>query len=260
MACTMTIQRISGVARSWKSSALLGGFLSLGLLACSGSPAPASSDPGDVVEEEDGSEGGGDSPAGPKHSAFCSEDGLGGRGVCNGFDVMESSLDGRSSVLLNETLRLRFSADVELASIDARTVRIEDEFGVLARGTFSLGDAADVVDFRPELPLAGDYSDAGLRPDRSYRVTVVGRSDGPGPTVRAQDGRPLSTTRSWVLRTPEPSSAEELFVDVAGNEGPALFSTDPEQIDAIARHSKRPREGKPLSWGHANLQHLRTSP
>ena len=73
-------------------------------------------------------------------------------------------------------------------------------------------------------------------------------------------GTPVSAVSSTLIACDDYSEGRHISLDVTGNEGPALFSTDPEQIDAIARHSKRPREGKPLSWGHANLQHLRTSP
>lgn len=49
------------------------------------------------------------------------------------------------------------------------------------------------------------------------------------------------------------SSGQHISLDVAGREGASLYSTDPEQIEAITNHSGRPVEGEPHSWALANL-------
>lgn len=123
---------------------------------------------------------------------------------------------------LNAALVWLFSEPVDPASVQAGTIRVEEELGegrVLppATGRFEVIPGGRVV-FTPTLPSRADLSDGGLRPGRSYRVTVDGfpRSSG----LRSTLGRVLESRA--VHRFTTAADPRAWFTDRSPGRGPFL--------------------------------------
>jgi hypothetical protein len=128
-------------------------------------------------------------------------------------------------VLLNEPLELYFSDELDRASVTSYSVRITDERGRQARGSFEV--EGDSLRFVPAPVYKRDLSDGGFRPGTRYGVELVGFPD--PACLRAARGGPLAGTRRWAFRT----------VTVGGPQGAVAFR------DATPEHGsplKPPRE------------------
>ena len=80
-----------------------------------------------------------------------------------GFEVQSVNVRNGSRWELNRPLRVRFTEDVDFATVNANTIAVRQFGGGPAIGEYFLEDARTVV-FQPRCPLAGDLSDVGLEP------------------------------------------------------------------------------------------------
>ena len=139
------------------------------------------------------------------------------------FVAVGSSPANGGVAFLNDSIAVDFSAPVELSSVNANTVTVEvfDSQGMplpeLPNGTFRVGQTPGSalhgtrIWFDPVFPSNNSYSNGGLRPDRTYVVTLPGGDSSAGETVRSRGGRALARPFSFRFSTPSGSSAVALF-------------------------------------------------
>mgnify|MGYP006966864782 CR=1 FL=1 len=119
---------------------------------------------------------------------------------------------------LNRPIDVTFSHDVDFATVTMNTINIVDPMGRAATGVFTFPTLPDgtidtrTVRFQPNCPRLADFSDAGLVPATSYRLTVLG-SDAGGVTVRSTDGDNLKVGVLVNFATPNSSDPLALFLD-----------------------------------------------
>jgi len=119
---------------------------------------------------------------------------------------------------LNRPIDITFSHDVNFATVSMNTINIVDPLGRAATGVFSFPTLADgtinqrVVRFQPNCPRLADFSDAGLVPNTSYRLTVLGSNSG-GVTVRSATNDNLDTGALVNFSTPNSNDPLALFLD-----------------------------------------------
>ena len=94
------------------------------------------------------------------------------------LELLTFKQSGAADVCLNELLAFNFSEELDRSSVTPQSVRISDPSGAAARGRLQVDGAR--LTFEPELPLAADLSDGGLRPGTRYTVELGGfpRPDG----------------------------------------------------------------------------------
>lgn len=105
------------------------------------------------------------------------------------LEQMRPRPSARSGVYLNETLVFHFSADIDPASVTRESLAVRTvEGSVEAAGRFEV--EGNWVRFLPDLGLAQDLSDGGLKPGTRYKVELLGF---PAPDgLRSAAGVPLS--------------------------------------------------------------------
>lgn len=99
-------------------------------------------------------------------------------------------------VLLNDSITVYFTDEVQPLSVTSESVQLQDERGQAVPGTLRV--SSNWVTFHPASPLAPDLSDGSFHPGASYRLLVAGS---PRPdAVRASDGRRLAAPRVYEVR------------------------------------------------------------
>jgi hypothetical protein len=157
--------------------------------------------------------------------------GGGGSGTFGGsvgpFTLESISVADGSTWELNRPIELRFSADVDFATVNSNTIQVEELGGAPAAGEFRVGTASDgsldptLIVFAPRCPTLPDFSDGGFRPGAiAYHVNVVG---GGGITVQSANGRTLEEGLDVGFVTPDSLDPAVLFVDtLAGPPAPVI--------------------------------------
>ena len=154
------------------------------------------------------------------------------------FAVIDVSVpNGELNWRINRPIDIMFNQDVDFDTVSFNTIRIADQSGRPATGSFSLPEPRRVR-FQPACPTLGDNSDAGLRPGGVFYTLVVQASppgSGGGPTVQSTLGQELEESRSVTFRTPDSTDPQELFLDsvpgppavrLRGRSGVALDAED----------------------------------
>ncbi|HIF40266.1 MAG TPA: hypothetical protein EYQ74_04120, partial [Planctomycetes bacterium] len=119
---------------------------------------------------------------------------------------------------LNRPVDITFSDDVDFSTVTMNTINIVDPVGRAATGVFSFPTLPNgtvdtrTIRFQPNCPRLPDFSDAGLVPSTSYRLTVLGSTSG-GVTVLSASGESLDVGRMVNFSTPNSSDALTLFLD-----------------------------------------------
>ncbi|MCA8969016.1 MAG: hypothetical protein KDC95_04510 [Planctomycetes bacterium] len=156
------------------------------------------------------------------------------------FVVLGTYPENNGRIYLNESVRIRFSNPVDLESASFNSVAFlardaggnplsESVVGTFRHGKGESGETdRHVLEFVPRLPTDDAYSDGGFRAGREYVVSLVSSTKDAAPTLRDDDGRPLSSksdVRGMSFRTVSGSTPQELFRDrLAG--GPRVLSVD----------------------------------
>ena len=150
--------------------------------------------------------------------------GAGVDGAGQGLVLTSFSAEGVSNVPLNTRLEFRFSEDVDPATIHAASLQIREgpAFGSMAPGVYIV-EGATVV-FEPFLPSLCDLSDAGFRPDTSYRVQAIGFPE--EFSVRNTSGQSLSDTQTYEFHTRTEQDAG-LFLDQDPQAFPEVIGVSP---------------------------------
>jgi len=164
--------------------------------------------------------------------------GTGGSGGPTGsFIVEEVNVTPAQPIPLNHTIVLRFSHEVEPATVQAGLViyQTTSQGAVQARGLKQV--IGREVRFLPSLPSRPDLADAGLLPDTSYTICVARenvpcgtRLPPPWSSVRSRGGKRLARGHTTVFRT-LPSGEPRPFSDPLP--GPPLV-TRIEPVDGSA--------------------------
>lgn len=119
---------------------------------------------------------------------------------------------------INRALDIQFSRDVDFSTVNFNTINLMDSQGVSATGVFShpLDSQGNLnrrmIRFQPNCPTQADFSDAGLLPDRTYRLTVKGSSTG-GVALTDTSGEGLEIGAAVEFNTPDSVDPLVLFVD-----------------------------------------------
>lgn len=123
---------------------------------------------------------------------------------------------------VNRALRITFNRDVDFSSVNFNTVSLRDHSGFVATGVFRQDPSAmETIVFQPTCPTREDFSDAGLQPGTSYRLTV--RSGSTGTSVRATDGAPLEFGSVVEFQTPNSTDPAIVFLDTVAGPPTALM-------------------------------------
>lgn len=170
----------------------------------------------------------------------CGRGSPGANAVGGAFVVLETYPQNNGRIFLNENVYLRFSNPVDLSTANFNSVAFlvrdsggnplsESVVGTFRHGVNESGETdRHVLEFVPRLPTSEAYADGGFRAGRQYVVSLVASSSDAAPTIRDQDGRPLSKkseVRSIAFRTASGSTPQEIFRDpVVG--GPRVVSVD----------------------------------
>ena len=129
--------------------------------------------------------------------------------------------EAREGVYLNEPIVLHFSRPVEVASVTAASLLVRPVGGgATAAGRIEV--AGDRVRFLPELGVARDLSDGGLRPGTTYEVLVRGF---PAPDgLRSVEGLPLErSVRIEFTTAPLTEPRRQMFEDRTPARGEPLL-------------------------------------
>ncbi len=118
---------------------------------------------------------------------------------------------------INRPLDITFNRDVDFSTVNFNTINLVDSQGKGATGVFSqpIVDGVlrtDMVRFQPSCPLQADFSDAGLVPGSTYRLTVIGANAG-GTAITDTAGEPLEEGALVEFTTPDSTDPLVLFVD-----------------------------------------------
>ncbi len=119
---------------------------------------------------------------------------------------------------LNRSIDITFNDEVDFSTVTMNTVNVTDPVGRAATGVFSFPTLPDgtvdkrTVRFQPNCPRLADFSDAGLVPNTSYRLVVLGSDQG-GVTVRSASGEELEIGVLVNFSTPNSTDALTLFLD-----------------------------------------------
>ncbi|MBL9077602.1 MAG: hypothetical protein JNL08_08870 [Planctomycetes bacterium] len=139
------------------------------------------------------------------------------------FVVRQTSPTSGAEVYLNDPIDIDFSQPLDLASATLQTIRFEafdqagHATGETVSGTFLLatspGDAATGrrLRFLPRLPSDERFADGGLRPGRTYRVSLVGGTAENGTVLRETGGHGLAQPKTFEFRTVDGTQAAQLF-------------------------------------------------
>ena len=119
---------------------------------------------------------------------------------------------------INQAIDIEFDQPIDFTTVNSNTVRIRNQLGVSALGTFTQPEGPqgrvlrDVVRFQPQCPTVGDISDAGLQPGSAYSVFVFS-SPFPGLTVQSTSGGFVTQGVNIPFTTPIGSDPSVLFKD-----------------------------------------------
>ncbi|MCA8972735.1 MAG: hypothetical protein KDC95_23305, partial [Planctomycetes bacterium] len=173
--------------------------------------------------------------------AGCSGGAGSGDQVAGGaFVVLETYPENNGRVYLNESVRIKFSNPIDLASANFNSVAFlvrdsngnplsESVVGAFRYGKNENGDTDQrTLEFVPRLATNDTYTDGGFRAGRQYVLSLVNATNKAAPTVRDADGRALSADtpiRGMSFTTVSGSTSQELFLDRAVG-GPRVVSVD----------------------------------
>lgn len=159
------------------------------------------------------------------------------------FKVVSINVPTGATWKINRPIDITFTDDVDMASVSLNTIRITDQTGGSATGTFGLALRATgevdprTVRFRPTCPILEDFSDAGLRPGSFYDLRVLASKNG-SPSVTSTSGAILDQGKLVSFATPDSDNAFDLFIDeVAGPPSVRLRGSGgvPEDAEAATR-------------------------
>lgn len=145
----------------------------------------------------------------------CSGGGGGGGSILQFVGAVADGLGllPQSNVFLNNRITVTLSTGIDPDSVSTQTFRVLEgpDFVEVAPG--SIGVSGDKITFVPQLPSSFDLSDAGFKPNTTYRIVLRGLPD--LNTIRSSRGKPLLNTTSIEFTTRQ---NEPLFTDlVPGN-------------------------------------------
>jgi hypothetical protein len=146
-------------------------------------------------------------------------------GVISGGDfvVLKTEPSDNATLFLNDPIRIDFSSNVDLDSVDLTTFSFQvlDQVGNTVAepvaGKFELstspGDAAAGrrLLFVPRLPTNDLYDNGGFRPGRTYVTQLVGGNQVNGTVLRNQIGKALAQPRSFRFVTADGTTPAQLF-------------------------------------------------
>ena len=136
----------------------------------------------------------------------------------SGFRITDVSVKLGQEWKINRPIDITFNRDVDFSTVSLNTIRVADEQGKGATGFFTMPSGVNGVPdprrvrFQPACPTREDNSDAGLQPDRSYQLTVLGSQVG-GLTVRSTAGDVIHEGKLVTFHTPKTDDPLELFLD-----------------------------------------------
>lgn len=131
------------------------------------------------------------------------------------FVVLEAVPNDEGTVYLNDVLRIRCSAAIDVDSVSPSTVLLHEldvDGAPTSRpvtGAFRVGADAHCLEFEPTLPSDAAFGNGGFRPGQRYQLQLLAGS--PAAALRDRAGRGMS--RPFVLRFTARSGATpaELF-------------------------------------------------
>jgi len=155
--------------------------------------------------------------------------GSGPGGAGQGLVLTNFYQAGQDNVPINRILRFEFSEPISAASVGAGSIQIRQgpSFGQTAVGQFVVDGAT--VYFKPRLPTVCGASDAGLQPDTTYRVTVMGFPE--EFSVKNSNGQPLESTVTYEFTT-RPEGDPEYLEDQIPATPPAVTAVSPGETEA----------------------------
>lgn len=150
--------------------------------------------------------------------------GAGPFGAGQGLVLMNFEQDAFANAQLNTALLFEFSEPVDPNTVSASAIQIREgpSFGATVPGEFRVNGATVV--FEPQLPGNCDLSDSGLKPDTTYRVSVVGFPE--EFALRNTVGQPLSTTDTFTFTTLA-DQGTALFADAVPAAQPVVLASAP---------------------------------
>jgi len=151
--------------------------------------------------------------------------GPGGEEAGRGLSLLNFSLDGVDSAVLNEVLVFNFSGPVDPATISPASIQIREgpAFGASVEGVYVV--TGSTVRFEPRLPTLCDLSDGAFKPDTAYRVQAIGFPE--QFALRNMAGQSLDLTVTYEFRTRLESDSSK-YADQIPGVGPTVLSTTPE--------------------------------
>lgn len=166
--------------------------------------------------------------------------GAGGGGVNDGatgpalVTFMQTGVD---TVQLNQDLEFRFSEPVDPGTVGPGSIQIREgpAYGATVPGEFRT--EGEQVLFTPDLPSHCDYTDSGLKPGTTYRVTLAATPS--SVAVRDLSGKPLIDTSVHEFST-RPESDPDLFADQIPGQAPYVQASSPEDRTPAALLSETP--------------------
>jgi len=118
---------------------------------------------------------------------------------------------------INRPIDITFNRDVDFSTVNFNTINLVNAQGMGATGVFSqpfTGTSVNrrMIRFQPTCPKLEGYSDAGLLPASTYRLTVRGAGVG-GTAVTDTAGEELAQGAVVEFSTPDSDDPLVLFVD-----------------------------------------------
>ncbi|MAE77296.1 MAG: hypothetical protein CMJ85_10555, partial [Planctomycetes bacterium] len=163
-----------------------------------------------------------------------------GSGSGGAFVVLDVDPPHNGIVFLNQSLKIRFSSPVDLATANFNSVAffVQDAVGrqlsEFVVGSFRHGETAGggtdprVLEFLPRLATDDRFLNGGFKPARRYKVVLISGANKSQPVLRDVVGHSLSDDsriKSFEFRSVSGSTPAELFLDrVMG--GPRVTSVD----------------------------------
>jgi len=156
------------------------------------------------------------------------------------FIVLSTEPSENGQLFLNDAIRIDFSRDVDLASVDRNTFsfQVRDQLGNIVAepvaGSFRIGTSPGDSKpgrrllFVPRLPTNDLYTNGGFRPGRTYEVQLVGGNKVNDTTIRDTSGKKLALPRTFRFSTADGTTPGDLFRNtVSGGPRRAGFEITP---------------------------------
>lgn len=154
--------------------------------------------------------------------------------------ILKTEPANNGQIFLNQSVKIFFSNPIDLSTANFNTVAflVRDELGnpiseqvlgTFRHGRNDIGDEDErVLEFVPRLPTNDSFTNGGLKPGRTYVISIIGSNSKSSATLRDTGGRLLSDKspiQSMRFTTAPGTTPKELFADRTAG-GPRVLGVD----------------------------------